>query len=110
MATFAVGTVVLVPFPFTDLSQSTKRPAVVLADASLEDLILCQITSNPYRDARAVQLTDKDFKTGSLHRMSYARPSKLFTGSKILIIKELGVLQKARVELILDKVVDLFKK
>ena len=48
MVTPAAGTVVLVPFPFSDLSQAKLRPAVVLADVGRGDWILCQITSNPY--------------------------------------------------------------
>ncbi len=57
MVTPTAGSVVLVPFPFSDLSQSKLRPAVVLADAGLGDWILCQVTSRSYADPRAVQLT-----------------------------------------------------
>ena len=39
----------LVPFPFSDLSQAKLRPAVVLADAGRGDWILCQITEQPLR-------------------------------------------------------------
>lgn len=49
-----VGTVVLVPFPFSDLSHSKVRPAVCLADANRGDWVLCQITSNPYGDFPAI--------------------------------------------------------
>jgi mRNA interferase MazF len=50
MVTLAAGEVVLVLFPFSDLSQSKVRPAVCLADAGRGDRVLCQITSNPYGD------------------------------------------------------------
>lgn len=50
MATLAVGEIVLVPFPFSDLSQSKVRPVVCLADAGRGDCVLCQITSNHYGD------------------------------------------------------------
>ena len=56
MVALAAGTVVLVPFPFSDLSQSKLRPSIVLADAGREDWILCQVTSNPYGDPRALAL------------------------------------------------------
>ena len=65
MVTPTVGSVVLVPFPFSDLSEAKLRPALVLADSGRDDWILCQITSNPYADPRAVELTDADFDTGS---------------------------------------------
>ena len=47
MVPSAAGAVVLVPFPFSDLSRAKMRPAVVLAEAGRNDWILCQITSNP---------------------------------------------------------------
>ena len=50
MGTPTAGSVVLIPFPFSDLSQSKRRPAVVLADAGRGDWILCQVTSKPYSD------------------------------------------------------------
>ena len=58
----AAGKVVLVPFPFSNLSQSKLRPAIVLADAGRQDWILCQVTSKPYGDTRAVLLNDNGFE------------------------------------------------
>jgi hypothetical protein len=52
----SAGEVVLVPFPFSDLSTSKVRPAVCLADAGRGDWVLCQITSSPYGDPSAVPL------------------------------------------------------
>jgi hypothetical protein len=69
------GAVVLVRFPFSDLSKTKLRPAVVLADAGKDDRILCQVTSKPYGDARALNLEDADFATGSLRVTSYV-PSR----------------------------------
>ena len=92
MAAPAKGSVVLVPFPFSDLSQAKLRPAVVLADAGKGDFVLCQVTSNPYGDPRAVEVLEADFVSGSLERTSYARPGKLFTASARLITGEAGVL------------------
>ena len=93
MATPAVEAVVLVRFPFSDLSRSTLRPAVVLADVGRGDYILCQITSNPYADPDALELRDEHFSQGSLQRTSYARPGKLFTANDSLIAREVGALK-----------------
>jgi mRNA interferase MazF len=68
VVTPAAGKVVLVPFPFSDLSRSRLRPAVILADVGMGDGLLCQVTSNPYSDPAAVELTAADFQVGSLHR------------------------------------------
>ena len=82
MVTPATGSVVLVPFPFSDLSQSKLRPAIVLADSGRGDWILCQVTSNAYSDARAVEISSADFRTGSLRLTSYARPGRIFTAHR----------------------------
>jgi len=42
---FVKGDVVVVPFPFSDLTGAKRRPALVLAELDGEDRILCQITS-----------------------------------------------------------------
>jgi mRNA interferase MazF len=59
--------VVIVPFPFSDLSQTKVRPALVLAYAQRGDWMLCQITSSPYGDPTAVSVADADFETGGEH-------------------------------------------
>lgn len=58
------GSIVLIPFPFSDLSHSKLRPAVVLAEAGKDDYILCQITSNPWGDSLAVEILRSAFMTG----------------------------------------------
>ena len=50
MGILAAGQVVIVYFPFSDLSQSKLRPAVVLAEAGRGDWLLCQITGKSYGD------------------------------------------------------------
>ena len=56
MGAFAAGQVILLPFPFSDLTRSKLRPALLLADAGRDDWIACQITSNPYADPHAIAL------------------------------------------------------
>jgi mRNA interferase MazF len=107
MVTPSVGSVVLVPFPFSDLSQTKLRPALVLADSGRDDWILCQITSNPYADPLAVTLTDADFSMGSLRVISYARPGKLFTANGSLMVSHVGNLSPGTVHNIVRAVVDL---
>ena len=62
----STGSVVLVPFPFSDLSQSKLRPAVVLASGDRNDWVLCQVTSKPYGDKRVLELCDSDLVAGGL--------------------------------------------
>ena len=109
MVTPATGSVVLVPFPFSDLSQSKLRPAVVLAGAGRGDWILCQITSKSYADARALELADTDFQQGSLRQLSYARPAKLFTAHESLFVSEVGRLTAGSLKRITDEVVSIIQ-
>jgi mRNA interferase MazF len=107
---FAAGSVVLVPFPFSDLSQAKLRPAVVLANAGRDDRILCQITSNPYGDPDAIRMTDDEFASGSLRRISFARPGKLFTANDNLIVSRIGTLNHAAFERIIESVITILRK
>ena len=110
MVTPTAGSVVLVPFPFSDLSQSKRRPAVVLAGAERGDWILCQVTSKSYADGRAVELTDCDFQQGSLRSVSYARPAKLFTAHDSLFVSAVGVLTADSLERITAEVVSVIQR
>ena len=64
MVPSSAGAVVMVPFPFSDLSQTKLRPTVVLVGAGHGDWVLCQITSSPYADTRAVLLESHDLAVG----------------------------------------------
>ncbi|MBA2621762.1 MAG: type II toxin-antitoxin system PemK/MazF family toxin [Acidobacteria bacterium] len=110
MATPSIGTVILIPFPFSDLSNSKLRPAVVLADAERGDFVLCQVTSKPYADKRAVELTNATFSSGSLRITSYARPAKLFTANQNLIKAKVGKLTDDAFEEIINAVVELMRE
>jgi len=92
MGAFAAGQVIVVPFPFSDLSAQKYRPALILADAGRGDWILCQITSNPFSDPGTMELNQSAFSLGSLQRTSYARPGKLFTANDSLFVAQVGVL------------------
>lgn len=107
MVALTAGAVVLVPFPFSDLSQAKRRPAVVLADAGRSDWILCQITSNPYGDPGAIALVPDGFATGSLHVTSYARPGKLFTAHSHLIVAQVGRLKAEAHREVIEAVVGI---
>ena len=106
----AIGQVVLVPFPFSDLSRTKMRPAIVLAESGRDDWILCQVTSNPYGDGRAIPLADKDFQSGSLRVASYARPGKLFTANASLVAGTVGNLKKTTIKKLIDGVVEILQE
>ena len=92
MGTPSVGDVVIIPFPYSDLSQSKRRPALVLAGVGRGDFLLCQITSKQYDDSHALSLNDSDFISGSLRRDSFIRNGMLLSANENLVVGVLGVL------------------
>jgi len=109
MVTPSIGSIVLVRFPFSDLSQSKLRPAVVLANSGRGDWILGQITSKPYADPKSIKLTGENFVSGSLKIISYVRPGKLFTANMELITKEVGILKESAHQEIVDAIISILK-
>ena len=109
MVSPAKGSIVLVRFPFSDLSSWKLRPAVVLASVDRDDWILCQITSNPYADTRAIRIADDDFAKGSLRIVSFARPGKIFTANASLMESEIGILKDMRFNLIVEAIIELIR-
>lgn len=92
MGIAVVGDVVVVPFPFSDLSGAKRRPALVLAELDGDDLILCQITSVARQDGYSIPLTSADFAHGQLPRPSFIRPNRLFTADGAIVVSRVGSL------------------
>ncbi|MDR0818896.1 MAG: type II toxin-antitoxin system PemK/MazF family toxin [Oscillospiraceae bacterium] len=98
MAGFVKGDVVVVPFPFSDLSSSKRRPALVLAQSDASDLILSQITSKSVSDELAVEIGASDFILGGLNVTSNVRPNKLFTAESGIIAYKAGSLKSGKTD------------
>jgi mRNA interferase MazF len=107
MAGFVKGDVVVIPFPFSDLSGSKRRPAFVLANLPGDDILLCQITSQNSRDKYAISLNLTDFKIGALPVNSYIRPTRIFTADKKLIIRKAGTANPQVVNQTITRIVNL---
>jgi len=54
MGRFVKGDVVVTPFPFSDLQAAKRRPALVVATFTGDDVLLCQITSQAVSDSYAI--------------------------------------------------------
>ena len=110
MARFIKGDVVVVPFPFSDLTHAKRRPAVVVAELEGDDLILCQITSQKVRDKYAVPLGDEDFESVTLKRKSNVRPNRIFTADRHIILYRVGHLKSEKTNQIIEKIVEILRK
>ena len=104
------GVVVLVRFPFSDLSSSKLRPALVIAFVGGTDWVLCQITSNPYSDPTAVALTRASFAEGGLPRDSFVRPGKLFTASESIVVRTVGQLTSSAHRVVVEAIIKTLKE
>ena len=109
MAKPVKGDVVVVPFPFSDLTEAKRRPALVLAVLPGDDLILCQITSQRIHDKYAIEVDDFDFAAGSLKQKSNIRPNRIFTSDTRIIRYVAGHLKAAKVSEAVEKVVEILR-
>lgn len=107
MGKISVRDIVFVSFPFSNLSDTKLRPALVLAYAQKNDWILCQITSKSYSDIQAVRIDEDDFTWGTLERISYVRPGKLFTASEEVIVKNVAALKEKTHQAIISAITDM---
>jgi mRNA interferase MazF len=110
MAKFVKGGVGDEPFPFSNLSQSKRRPAIVITALEGNDAILCQITSKDIKDTYAISLDDTDFASGGLRQPSNIRPNRLFTADNHIILYRAGSIKKEELLQVVEKVVDIIKE
>ena len=109
MARFVKGDVVVVPFPFSDLSSIKRRPALVVAELDGDDIILCQITSKQIVDKYALLIDDNDFETGTLKQASNIRPNRIFTADSNIILYSVGHLKPKKTKEIIEKIVEIIR-
>jgi mRNA interferase MazF len=95
------GDIVLVSFPFTDLSSSKRRPALVISPDSFneqgKDLVLIAITSQE-PDDNAVTIEEHDCVDGELPKKSFVKLSKLFTVHSTLVLKRICALRGEKLD------------
>lgn len=109
---YAVGDVVVVPFPGSAGAAPKNRPAVVLATVpygAVLDYIVCLITSQAAPDPNRLMLLPADIQGGTLTMQSYLRPAYLYTVSERLVTGPIGTLVPNRLEEALEIVIGLLR-
>ncbi len=104
------GEVVVVPFPYSDLSRSKRRPALVLQILENDDIILCAITSQETKGTNVIELDNPDFSKGGLEKPSFIRPDKLFTCDRSIVEYSIGSLKKSKMLVIMKKVCEIMEQ
>jgi len=105
------GDIVLVSFPFTDLSSSKRRPALVVSPDSFNeatpDLVLAAITSKVAEDT-ALTIDEDDCVDGTLPKTSALKPTKLFTIHSTLVLKKVCALRREKLDAVLEDLQQFF--
>src|SRR3954452_10815828 len=84
------GDLLLVPFPFSDLSATKRRPVLALtAPDSYGDFIALPVTSRPQAE-HGLPIAGSDLVTGSLPAQSWVRTNRIVTLNISLVIKTVG--------------------
>jgi mRNA interferase MazF len=106
--------VVLVPFPFDDLSSAKVRPAVCLTEPIGEHkhVVLAFITSRVPDEPLSTDLvfmeTDGDFSVTGLHVSSALQLHRMMTVASNIIVRELGQLPASAQKNVEEKLKLLF--
>jgi mRNA interferase MazF len=106
---FKRGDIVVVPFPFTDLSNRKRRPALILAELPRHDAIICQITSQPLGHASSIPIQFGDYMDGfgRLPHDSFLLPHRLVTVSTTLFERVAGKMRREKVDEVARKVFEI---
>ncbi len=90
------GDLILIPFPFTDLTGSKKRPALILKESKL-DVTVCFISTQLHLQESSDMQLQPNPKNG-LKKNSLLRIGKIATIDKSLVIGKLGELSKKEIQ------------
>ena len=105
------GEIVLIPFPYSDLSENKQRPALIISNEIInnsEDRICCLITKNSRRDDLLIK--KEDLKMGKLPFKSFVRPHRIFTIHQGIIKKKLCTINSTFHDRVIEKLNQYLKR
>ncbi|MEO8108393.1 MAG: type II toxin-antitoxin system PemK/MazF family toxin [Ginsengibacter sp.] len=92
--------IILVPFPYSDLSSSKRRPVLVISNNNYNknypDILVIVITSNLFKDDYSVELQNNDLDVGVLPEQSIIKCHKLFTIDQSRVLKRFSIVSVAK--------------
>ena len=110
MGKFVKGDVVVLPFPFSDLTSTKPRPALVLAVPEDDEIIVCQITSQTTRPGYTVTLTRGDFVMGGLDKdICYIRPNHIFLFDPKIVTRLAGKICPEKIDEVIQVAIEILK-
>ena len=105
---FTKGDVIVNNYPFSDGSNSKKRPALVVATFG-NNIIVCVITSKSGRE-KEIKLEDEDFLIGKLNLISYIHPDAIYTAKKSTVIRKLGSLKDGKINEVTTAIIEILQQ
>ena len=109
MERFVKGDIIILDFPFSNLLQIKRRPALIIKIPKGGDLIVNQITGKSQEPSVEVQVNKRDFREGGLKIDSYLRLDKIFSIEKSIIKYKAGSLKSKKFNEIIDKIISFLK-
>ena len=105
--------IVLIPFPFSDLSQNKFRPAIVMSNnrynRKFHDFIAIPLTSNPNTRNHTVIITNKEMETGNIPIDSVAKADKVFSLEQKIITRVFGQLRQDVFDRVSEELIKLIR-
>ena len=105
--------IVLVPFPYSDLSANKKRPVLIVSNnnynKNFPDIVVCVITSNLFKDIYSVSLDSDDLEIGIMPEQSIVKCHKIFTIDQSKILKRFSILNDFKFEEVNNKLSQLLQ-
>ena len=102
---YSKGDIVIIEFPFSNLTNAKKRPMLVIAERG-DDIIGCAITSNLDTDGLLID----DFEEGSLPLKSKVKYWQIHTFLKSLVLKKIARMSKKSYKELVGKIDELISK
>lgn len=108
------GDVVLVQFPFSDLSQAKLRPAVILwVNLAGDDITLCAITSQNVDQLSPEDIpllpADPEFSGTGLRVPSKIRTTRIATLTRQLVVRKFGSLGTNQMQSLNEKPIEMLQ-
>lgn len=105
MKKYKQGDIILIPYPYTDLSATKTRPAVIISKSTANkgNYIVVKVTSVIRNDSFSFPLTN-DILENNLIVLSEARTNEIFTVSETIVRKHISAFKPLKLRKLLEKV------
>jgi mRNA interferase MazF len=103
------GEIILIPFPFAELTNKKVRPAIVICETKdfYKDLVICAISSVVPKNLTANEMLLKIDSTNNLRANSVAKIDQIVTAKRSDVIAGLGKLSETDLESFKKKFIKL---